>query len=277
MGAARVALGTAMTTAVPERAEATGTGAAPGGPAVWVVLPTYNEAQNLEATARRIVASLPDVHILVVDDASPDGTGLIADTLAAGDSRIEVLHRTRRDGLGPAYLAAFAAVLERGADILVQMDADGSHNPSSLWPLILPVATGRADLAIGSRYVAGSRIVDQGWRRRLVSRAGSLYARAIIGLPVRDLTTGFKAWRATTLASIDPAGIRGEGSVFNIEMTARALDAGARVEEVPIVFRDRRFGASKRYARFVREAVLLVLRLGLERRFRRRPAHAPLS
>ena len=247
---------------------------APSGPAIWVVLPTYNEAENIEDTTRRILAGVPDARVLIVDDASPDGTGLIADTLAAANPRIEVLHRKAKDGLGRAYLAGFAAVLERGADVVIQMDADGSHDPAALWPLLVPVAAGRADLVIGSRYVEGSRILDWGLGRRLISRGGGLYARMVLGLPIHDLTGGFKAWRGTTLAAIDRAGIHAGGYVFQIEMTARAFDAGARVVEVPIVFRDRRFGTSKMSAKIVREAFLLVLRLGVDRRTHRHPTRA---
>jgi dolichol-phosphate mannosyltransferase len=265
-----------METATTERQPTTSAETEPSRPGIWIVLPTYNEAENIEAMTRRILASMPDSRILVVDDGSPDGTGLIADTLAAGDPRIEVLHRTAKEGLGRAYLAGFAAVLDRGADIVVQMDADGSHDPAALWQLLLPIAAGGADLAIGSRYVAGSRILDWGWRRRLISRGGSMYARTVLGIPIRDLTGGFKAWRSSTLASIDADGVRAGGYVFQIEMTTRALDGGARVTEVPIVFRDRRYGASKMSFRIVREALLLVLRLGFERRTGRRVTSAPV-
>jgi dolichol-phosphate mannosyltransferase len=265
-----------MTTALAETPETTASGPEPSRPGIWVVLPTYNEAENVEAMTRRILHTLPDCRILVVDDASPDGTGIIADALAAQDPRIEVLHRAGKEGLGRAYLAGFAVVLERGADIVVQMDADGSHDPVALWQLVVPIAAGHADLAIGSRYVPGSMILDWGWQRRLISRGGGLYARTVLGVPVNDLTGGFKAWRSSTLASIDRDGIRAGGYVFQIEMTSRALDSGARVTEVPIVFRDRRFGSSKMSGHIVREAFLLVLRLGLERRTRRRPTHAPV-
>lgn len=235
-------------------------------PSVWVVLPTYNEAENLASITERILAHVPDAHVLVVDDASPDGTGDLADALAATDGRVEVLHRAGKEGLGRAYLAGFAVALERGADVVVQMDADGSHDPVSLPGLIARVTDGPADVAIGSRYTTGGRVVDWGWRRRMISRGGSLYARTVLGLPVRDLTGGYKAWRAGTLRAIAAADIRGGGYVFQIEMTCRAFDAGARVVEWPIAFRDRRFGSSKMDGRIVREALLLVLRLGWERR-----------
>lgn len=245
-------------------------------PSTWIVLPTYNEAENLSAIAALILREIPDARLLVVDDGSPDGTGLIADALAAGDERVRVLHRTRKEGLGAAYLAGFALALASGATVVIQMDADGSHDPAALRGLVHPVETGAADLVIGSRYVSGGRVVDWPRRRLLVSRCGSLYARTMLGLGVRDLTGGFKAWRGSTLAAIDPAGIRAGGYVFQIEMTCRAMDAGARVLEVPIVFRDRRYGVSKMSGRIVREAFLLVLRLGIERRNpRRRPKAVP--
>ena len=263
----------------PERTNEPSPGAASGNssrPRVWVVLTTHNASQTLEALTRRIFAAMPDGRILVVDAASRDGTGLIADTLAAADSRIQVLHRDARDGIAPAYLAGFAAAVARRADIVVQMDADGSHDPAALWQLILPIAAGRADLVIGSRYMAGSTLLDWGWRRRLISRAGSIYARVVLGLPVQDLTGGYQAWRSSTLAAIDAEGLRARSFVFRIEMTSRAVDAGARVTEVPIVFHDRRHGHSRLGSRVVREACLLVPRLGLERRARRGPVGAPV-
>jgi dolichol-phosphate mannosyltransferase len=243
-------------------------------PDVWVILPTYNEAENIAAMSAGILAAVPDAQLLVVDDGSPDGTGGIAERLAAGDARVRVLHRTRKEGLGPAYRAGFEVALAGNADIVVQMDADGSHDPAALPQLVAAVHSGRADLAIGSRYVRGGRVEDWPRRRLLISRCGSLYARSLLGLGVRDLTGGFKAWRASTLAAIDPRGVRAGGYVFQIEMTCRAVDAGARVLELPITFRDRRFGTSKMSGRIVREAFLLVLRLGLERRVAALRPHA---
>ena len=263
----------------PERTNERAPGPAPGNPSrprVWVVLTTHNASLTLEALTRRIFAAMPDGRIVVVDAASADGTGVIADTLAAADSRIHVLHHEARDGIAPAYLAGFAAAVARRADIVVQMDADGSHDPAALWQLILPIAAGRADLVIGSRYMAGSTLLDWGWRRRMISRAGSLYARFVLGLPVQDLTGGYQAWRSSTLAAVDAEGLRARSFVFRIEMTSRALDAGARVTEVPIVFQDRRRGPSRLGSHVVREACLLVLRLGLERRARRGPVGAPV-
>jgi dolichol-phosphate mannosyltransferase len=235
-------------------------------PSVWVILPTYNEAENIEDVSERVLAALPACHLLVVDDGSPDGTGVMADGIAAGDDRVRVLHRSVKEGLGRAYLAGFDVAMSEGADVVVQLDADGSHDPAALPVLVGAVSSGAADLAIGSRYAPGGRVEDWPRRRLLISRCGSLYSRAVLGLGVRDLTGGFKAWRATTLAAIDLQGIRAGGYVFQIEMTCRAVDAGARVLELPIVFRDRRFGTSKMTGRIVREAFLLVLKLGVERR-----------
>jgi dolichol-phosphate mannosyltransferase len=241
---------------------------------IWMVLPTYNEAENVEAITHRILTHVPDAHVLIVDDASPDGTGLIADAMAEHDDRIEVLHRAAKEGLGRAYLAGFAIALARGADVVVQLDADGSHDPVALPQLVSPILAGAADLVIGSRYAPGGQIIDWGWGRKAISRGGSLYARTVLGLPVRDLTGGFKAWRASTLRAIDASGVRAGGYVFQIEMTCRAFDAGARVREVPITFRDRRFGHSKMSRHIVSEAFLLVLRLGWERRMAERPSTA---
>jgi dolichol-phosphate mannosyltransferase len=243
---------------------------------VWVVLPTYNEAENIEAITTRVLAHVPDAHVLVVDDASPDGTGLIADSMAQRDDRIEVLHRAGKEGLGKAYLAGFGVAIERGAGIVVQLDADGSHDPAALPYLIAPIAAGAADLVIGSRYVTGGVVIDWGLRRRVISRGGSLFARTVLGLPVRDLTGGYKVWGSTILQAIDAARVRAGGYVFQIEMTCRAIDAGARVLELPITFRDRRYGTSKMGGRIVREAFMLVLRLGWERRIGRRGTPAPV-
>ena len=247
---------------------------APAGTDTWVVLPTYNEAENLEPISAAILTALPGATLLVVDDGSPDGTGEIADRLAAADARVRVLHRARKAGLGRAYLAGFQAALEAGARRIVQMDADWSHDPAVLPALLAPVEDG-ADLVIGSRYTPGGRVVDWGILRRLVSRGGSLFARVVLGLPARDLTGGFKAWRADTLASIDFAGVHAGGYVFQIEMTHRAHRLGARVSEVPITFRDRRVGQSKMSRRIVGEALVVVLQLRWEELRGRGPRRAP--
>ena len=247
---------------------ATGTG-------VWVVLPTYDEAENIGPIAAAILGALPGAILLVVDDDSPDGTGRLADDLAAADPRIRVRHRTAKQGLGRAYLDGFRVALAGGATVLVQMDADFSHDPSVLPDLVAPVETGRADLVIGSRYTAGGGVVDWGFGRRLISRGGSLFARTVLRLSPHDLTGGYKAWRAETLAAVPFDGVHAGGYVFQIEMTFRASRAGARVTEVPITFRDRRVGQSKMSRRIVAEALVVVVQLravelaGRLRRWRR--------
>jgi dolichol-phosphate mannosyltransferase len=238
-------------------APAVGTGA-------WVILPTYEEAENLPSIAAAILDALPGATLLVVDDASPDGTGELADGLAAADPRIWVRHRAGKQGLGRAYLDGFRVALDGGATALIQMDADWSHDPAALPALLAPVTRGEADLVIGSRYARGGRVEDWGLGRRLISRGGSLFARIVLGLRPFDLTGGFKAWRGSTLAAIPFAGIHAGGYVFQIEMTHRASRAGARVAEVPITFRDRRVGRSKMSRRIIVEALLVVVRLRAE-------------
>jgi dolichol-phosphate mannosyltransferase len=236
----------------------------PPGSGPWVVLPTYDEAGNLEGIAAAILAALPDATLLVVDDASPDGTGELADRLAATDPRIRVRHRPGKQGLGRAYLDGFRTALDGGAASVVQMDADWSHDPASLPTLLEPIVSGIADVVIGSRYVPGGRVEDWGLGRRLISRGGSLFARTVLGLSPHDLTGGFKAWRATTLGSIPFEGVHAGGYVFQIEMTFRASRRAARIVEVPIVFRDRRVGASKMSRRIVAEALVVVIQLRAE-------------
>ena len=239
---------------------ATGYEGAPLG-GVWIVLPTYDEAANIEPISRAILAALPSATLLVVDDSSPDGTGEFAEALAARDARIRVLHRPQKEGLGRAYLDGFRTALGHGADVVVQMDADFSHDPAALPGLVAPVLDGSADLVIGSRYARGGQVLDWGLGRRILSRGGSLFARVVLGLAPHDLTGGFKAWRATTLAGIPFEGIRAGGYVFQIEMTYRATRMGAAIRELPITFRDRRVGRSKMSRRIVAEAFLVVLGL----------------
>jgi dolichol-phosphate mannosyltransferase len=236
----------------------------PRGPA-WLVLPTYNEAENIERLVAAVLPKLPDdARILVVDDGSPDGTGRIADRLAAGDERIEVLHRTQKEGLGPAYIAGFRKALEEGAGLILEMDADFSHDPAYL-PRLLE-ASRRADLVIGSRYVAGGGVANWGPLRRGISRGGSAYARLVLGVKVRDLTGGFKCFRREVLEAIDLDSVDARGYAFQVEMTYRALQAGFRVVEVPIVFRDRHAGSSKMDSSIVVEAIWRVPRLRFGRR-----------
>ncbi|MFL5668213.1 MAG: polyprenol monophosphomannose synthase [Chloroflexota bacterium] len=236
----------------------------PADARVWVVLPTYNEAENIEPMVKAILASLPVSTVLVVDDGSPDGTGDLADRLAASDARVRVRHRAQKQGLGRAYLDGFGVALAGGASVVVQMDADFSHDPSALPALTGPIAAGDADLVIGSRYTKGGSVEDWGVGRRVISRGGSLFARVVLGLGQNDLTGGFKAWRATTLAAVPFAGVHAGGYVFQIEMTFRASRAGARIREVPITFRDRRVGQSKMSRRIVVEALVVVVQLRAE-------------
>jgi dolichol-phosphate mannosyltransferase len=238
------------------------TGPAPGP--VWIVLPTYDEAENVGPISAAILAALPAATLLVVDDGSPDGTGQLADALAAADARIRVRHRAAKQGLGRAYLDGFGVALDGGAGVVVQMDADFSHDPASLPALVGPIVADEADLVIGSRYTAGGGVVDWGLGRRIVSRGGSLFARTVLRLSPHDLTGGFKAWRASTLAAVPFDGIHAGGYVFQIEMTFRASRAGARIREVPIVFRDRRVGQSKMSRRIVVEALVVVVQLRAE-------------
>lgn len=232
------------------------------GPA-WLVLPTYNEAENVEAFVTAALAKLPpDGRALIVDDSSPDGTGAIAERLAAEQERVEVLHRPGKEGLGPAYVAGFRHALARGAGLLVEMDSDFSHEPAYL-PRLLDAAQ-RADLVIGSRYVPGGGVSDWGAVRRAISRGGSAYARLVLGVGVRDLTGGFKCFRREVLEQIDLDAIRSRGYAFQVELSYRAIEQGFRVVEVPIVFRDRRVGSSKMDRSIVLEAIWRVplLRLG---------------
>jgi len=227
-------------------------------PPVWLILPTYAEAENLEAVVSAAAAHLEAAapggwRMLIVDDASPDGTGAIADRLARDGDALEVLHRPAKEGLGPAYLAGFARALEGGAERVVQMDADFSHDPADL-PRLL-AASEQADVVLGSRYVLGGGVRDWGLVRRAISRGGCGYARAWLRVPVQDLTGGFKCIRAEVLRAIDLGAVEAQGYVFQIEVTYRALLAGFRVVEIPIVFRDRRLGRSKMSPRIAAEAI----------------------
>ena len=218
-----------------------------------VCLPTYDEAENVGPITSAILAAAPEVEVLVIDDNSPDGTGRIADEIAAREPRVKVLHRPGKQGLGRAYLAGFAWALERGYDLVLEMDADFSHDPRHL-PALLARARD-ADLVLGSRYVAGGGTVNWGLGRRILSRGGSLYARTILGVDVRDLTGGFKCFRREVLEAIELGTVECTGYAFQIELTYRAIRAGFRVAEVPIVFEDRRVGRSKMSRRIVLEAL----------------------
>jgi dolichol-phosphate mannosyltransferase len=231
----------------------------------WLIVPTFNEAGNLErvipAALAALEASVPGGYrILIVDDSSPDGTGEIADRIASQNAAVVVLHRSRREGLGPAYLAGFAYALEAGADLVLEMDADLSHDPADIARLIAAIDAG-ADVALGSRYVSGGSVVQWGPLRRFVSRGGCLYARLVLGLQIRDLTGGFKCFRREVLEAIDLGSVRSHGYVFQVELTLRAVRRGFRVVEVPIVFQDRHNGHSKMSARIAVEAAWLLPQL----------------
>jgi dolichol-phosphate mannosyltransferase len=229
---------------------------------VWVILPTYQERENLGLIVPRIRAALPEATILVVDDESPDGTGRLADEMATADQHVRVLHRSAKQGLARAYVAGFATALDDGAGFVVQMDADGSHDPAAL-PSFLEMLRHDADLILGSRYVRGGGTVDWPLLRRLVSLCGNLYAQAVLWLPYRDLTGGFKAWRAETLRAVEPTTVTSTGYVFQVELTWRAHHAGARIRERPITFVERRLGRSKMTGGIFLEAARQVLRLRL--------------
>ena len=236
-------------------------------PGPWLILPTYNEAENIEPLVR---AALPQLEstglghtVLIVDDNSPDGTGRIADRLAEESDRVRVLHRPRKQGLGRAYLAGFEVALADGADLILEMDSDFSHDPADLPRLI--AATGAADLVLGSRYVPGGGVEDWGMLRRAVSKGGSAYARLLLGVPVRDLTGGFKCFHRRVLETIDLDGVHANGYGFQIELTYRAVQAGFTVTEVPIMFRERRVGRSKMTPRIALEAIWKVPALRLRR------------
>jgi dolichol-phosphate mannosyltransferase len=229
---------------------------------ICVCLPTYNERENLEPMVEQLGRVLgEDDVVLVIDDNSPDGTGRVADRLAAGRTSVHVLHRPRKEGLGPAYLDGFRRALELGADLILEMDCDFSHDPADVPRLV--AAAREADLVVGSRYVSGGGTQNWGFLRRLISRGGSLYAQLLLNVPVRDLTGGFKCYRRTVLEAIPLDAIRSKGYAFQIETTYRALRAGFRVVEVPIVFADREVGGSKMSKAIVLEAVWKVPALRL--------------
>lgn len=232
---------------------------------VLVVIPTYNEALTIQKVVARVRTAVDSSHVLVVDDGSPDGTGRIADRIAELDDHVDVLHRACKEGLGAAYVAGFRWGLAHGYEALVEMDADGSHQPEEL-PRLL-TALDDADLVLGSRYVPGGRVVNWPGHRELLSRGGNLYTRLALGIPLRDATGGFRAFRADTLRSLDLDDVASHGYCFQVDLAWRAVRAGLRVVEVPITFVERVEGTSKMSGAVVREALWRVTQWGLMRRF----------
>lgn len=246
-----------------------GSGAPAPSARTLVIIPTYDERENLPVVVERLLAAAPDVDVLIADDNSPDGTGEVADRLAAEDvrGRITVLHRKGKEGLGAAYIAGFRWGLERGYTVLVEMDADGSHPPERL-PAMLSAVDEGADLAIGSRYVPGGSVVNWPWQRHVISRGGNVYSRIMLGVGIKDITAGFRAYRADAIAEMDLDAIESKGYCFQIDMTWRLLGAGRTVVEVPITFTERTVGQSKMSESIFREAAVNVARWGWEKRRR---------
>ena len=238
-----------------------------------IVMPTYNERQNLEIIAGRVRESVPAADLLVVDDNSPDGTGDLADKLAETDQHIQVMHRTEKAGLGRAYVAGFSWALERGYDVIVEMDADGSHRPEDLPRLLTALAD--ADAVIGSRYVPGGTVVNWPKSREFLSRGANIYNRLMLGVSVKDATGGFRAYRAATLRKIDLNNIESAGYCFQIDMTLRVLQAGLKLTEVPITFVERERGSSKMSNAVIREAFFRVAQWGITARLHGRSAGSP--
>jgi dolichol-phosphate mannosyltransferase len=236
---------------------------------VLVIIPTFNELENLAPIHRRLKDACPDVHLLIVDDGSPDGTGRLADELSAADpGRTHVMHRTAKDGLGAAYLAGFAWGLSRQYSVLVEMDADGSHAPEQLHRLLDAVDAG-ADLAIGSRYVDGGAVRNWPWRRLALSKTANTYSRVALGIDVHDITAGYRAYRREVLEAIDLDGVDSKGYCFQIDLTWRTVCNGFVIVEVPITFTERELGVSKMSGSNLREAVVKVTRWGIQGRMTR--------
>jgi dolichol-phosphate mannosyltransferase len=244
-----------------------------GDPSVLVVIPTYNELDNLAQIVRRVHEAVPAAQVLVVDDASPDGTGELADRMVAEDSRIQVLHRTAKDGLGAAYLAGFAWALDRDYQVIVQMDADGSHPPQTLPVMLERLAD--ADVVIGSRYVPGGSVVNWPKHREVLSRGGNLYSRLALGVHIQDITAGYRVFRRAALAELTLGEVNSQGYCFQIDMAWRAVRAGFRVAEVAITFTERERGDSKMSGSIVREALWRVTRWGVRSRLGRDDADQP--
>jgi dolichol-phosphate mannosyltransferase len=233
---------------------------------VLTIIPTYNELESLPKTLARLRAAVPDSDVLIADDNSPDGTGTLADTFAAADPAVHVLHRQGKEGLGAAYIAGFRWGLDAGYDVLVEMDADGSHRPEQLPSLLAALEQG-ADLVLGSRWVAGGEVVNWPLRRKLLSRGGSLYSRIMLGVSVRDITGGYRAFRRSTLEALDLGKVDSVGYGFQVDMLWRVAQLGLTIVEVPITFVEREFGASKMSGNIVQEAMVSVTKWGLMARW----------
>ncbi|HEX4726622.1 MAG TPA: polyprenol monophosphomannose synthase [Jatrophihabitans sp.] len=238
----------------------------PDQSSVLVVIPTYNERKNLPLILRRLHQAAPEVHVLVVDDASPDGTGKLADELAEADERVQVLHRSEKAGLGAAYVAGFRLGLDAGYQVLVEMDADGSHAPEQLPRLLAALA--HADVVLGSRWVPGGQVQNWAKSRELLSRGGNLYTRLALGMPLRDATGGYRAYRRQVLEGMELESVASQGYCFQVDLAWRAVQAGYQVVEVPITFAEREHGESKMSGNIVREALLRVTEWGAAHRAR---------
>jgi dolichol-phosphate mannosyltransferase len=243
---------------------AEGAASTPENQRVLVIIPTYNERENIERITTRVLESVPSANVLVVDDGSPDGTGKIADELAGNDRRVHVMHRTEKAGLGAAYIAGFEWGLDAGYDVLVEMDADGSHAPEQL-PRLL-AALSRADLVLGSRWVPGGTVVNWPRSREFLSRGGNLYTRLALGVDLKDATGGYRAYKREVLEAIDYTATASQGYCFQVDLAWRTLRAGFRVVEVPITFAERERGESKMSGSIVREALWRVTEWGAEHR-----------
>jgi dolichol-phosphate mannosyltransferase len=231
---------------------------------VLVVIPTYNEIENLPIIVAGVRAAAPEVHILIADDNSPDGTGEVADGLAAKDKAVQVLHRANKSGLGAAYLEAFQWAKTNGFDVVVEMDADGSHSPTDLVKILAALTD--SDVVLGSRWVKGGQVVNWSRSRELLSRGGNLYTRLWLGIPLKDATGGFRAYRMTAIAKLDVSKVESQGYCFQVDMAWRAVRSGLRVIEVPITFVEREFGESKMNQAIVKEALWRVTQWGLAKR-----------
>ena len=220
---------------------------------IVVIVPTYNERENLPLITARVRAAVPEADVLVADDNSPDGTGVLADELAAADDHVHVMHRRGKEGLGAAYLAGFDWALDHGYDVVVEMDADGSHQPEQLHLLL--EALRDADLVLGSRYVKGGSVVNWPKSREVLSRGGNIYTRVMLGVPLKDATGGYRAFRASTLRTLDLTGVESKGYCFQVDLARRTVHSGLRVREVPIEFVERELGVSKMDQRIVSEAL----------------------